>query len=246
MLEQNNSIGDVMSEGKTSALKSLAMLAGIIVYLGMIGYSAVHNIALLTAGIAPDMVAWALVGVVSLELSAVALPIALHYWTHAPMQRIAAFGFYGLDLIIVMFNVLVDYAVKTGAGAALPEWLIAYKFYLLPVGPIVCGLGWSLIWLLDPSQKERAMLETLRASTREVLSKRIAEQAKAADVSELVDNAAYNLARGVVATTLGASVTKPRGLLSGNGHKQPAEIVRAYDAIAEVTVESPNGKGGAL
>ena len=87
MSEQPNnskSIGDRMREGNHQALKSVAIFAGILVYLGMVVYSAVHNWRLLTAGVAPDMVIWAALGVVALEISAVFLPVALHFWTHAP------------------------------------------------------------------------------------------------------------------------------------------------------------------
>lgn len=240
----SQTVGDVMSDGRNKALRSLAVMAGILVYLGMVAYSAVHNIKLLTAGVPPDMVMWALVGVVSLEITALALPIALHWWTHAAMQRIAAFVFYGLDLVVIVANVVIDYSMNTNTASALPGWLEAYRFYLLPASPILCGLGWSLLWLLDPSQRERALVETLRAATRESLAVRVAEQARATDVSELVDAAAYNLARDIVKSTLGVPVESPRTAavrqlsepaFSGNGHKLPAAIYQAESVAADPT-----------
>jgi len=238
------SVGDVMSEGSNSALKSLAMLAGVLVYIGMILYSGVHNWRLMTAGVASDMVLWAALGVIALELSALALPLALHYWTHAPMQRIAAFAFYGVDLALIFANVVLDYAAAT--GEVLPGWLLMYKFFALPATPVIAGLGWSLLWLLDPSQRERAMIENLRASTREVLAARIAQAAKSADVSEAVDLAAAGMARGIVSQTLGGAAAPGhhRRALPG-APSRPDIVTLNLDGPGAVELDGhPNGQNG--
>ena len=49
------------------------------------------------------------------------------------------------------------------------------------------------------------MIETLRAATRELLSERIAESARNADVTALVDQTAGDMAIDVVKQVLGAS-----------------------------------------
>jgi len=200
----NSTIGDVMSEGRNRALKSLAIFAGILVYLGMIAYSFVHNWSLMTSGIQEDMIIWAALGVICLEVSAMFLPVALHWWTHAPLQRFAALAFYGLDLALIFANVVLDYALVSQANVlALPEWLMMYRFYGVPATPVFCGLGWSLLFMLDPSQRERATKETLAASVKEVLSARIAQAAKGADIEAAVSEAAESLAREIIAQTLG-------------------------------------------
>lgn len=193
-----------MQSGTKAAWKSLALLAGVLVYVGMLLYSGVHNYSLMTRGVDPDMIVWAVLGVVALEVSAAALPIALHYWTHAPMHRIAAFVFYGVDLGLIFLNVILDFALN--AGEAMPGWMAMYMFYGVPATPVLAGLGWSVLFLLDPASRELAMIENLKAATRESLAVRIAEQAKATDVSELVDQAAQEMTRALVADTLGASV----------------------------------------
>lgn len=203
----SESVGDVMSEGRNRALKTLAIGAGILVYLGMVVYSGVHNWRLMMAGVGQEMQIWAAMGVIGLELSAVFLPIALHWWTHAPLQRFAAFAFYALDLALIFLNVVLDYAVVAGSSD-IPGWLQTYLFFVVPATPVIAGLGWSILFLLDPSQRERAMIETLRASTREALGVRIAQQAKSADIAETVDLAAANMARDIVAATLGTAVSR--------------------------------------
>ena len=229
------SVGNELQAGKNKALKSLAQLAGLIVYAGMIAYSAVHNWRLLSAGIDSSMVLWAAVGVIALELTALALPIALHHWTFGAMHRIAAFAFYGLDLVLIFTNVILDYALVS-QGGDLPGWLQIYKFYALPATPVIAGLGWSLLFLLDPAQKERALTETLRAATRESLAGRISEAAKSADISQAVDTAAGQLARDIVSQTLGISTPPPQ-------RRPVAQPVIYHNAESEA-VPAPLSGGG--
>ena len=198
------SVGNTLQSGTKAAWKTLALLAGVLVYVGMLLYSAVHNYSLMTRGVAPDMIVWAVLGVVSLEVSAAFLPIALHYWTFAPMHRIACFVFYAVDLALIFANVILDFSIN--AGEAMPAWLAMYLFYGVPATPVIAGLGWSVLFLLDPASREMAMIENLKAATRESLAVRIAEQAKATDVSGMVDQAAQEMTRALVADTLGASV----------------------------------------
>jgi len=201
----NGNIGDILTKGRERAVKSLAIGAGILVYLGMLAYSGVHNYSVMTRGIEGDMVIWAMLGVVALEVSAMALPLALHFWCYDTMHRIAAFSFYAVDIVLIVGNVILDNAIN--AGETLPQWIQIYQFYGAPIVPIIAGLGWSVLFMLDPSQKERATSETLKAATREALSARIAEQAKSTDISEAVNKAAGVLARSIVNETLGVSIS---------------------------------------
>ncbi|RMH38217.1 MAG: hypothetical protein D6694_12625 [Gammaproteobacteria bacterium] len=195
-----SNVGDVLSESKNKALKVLAIFASIVVYVAGLLYAGVHNYTLMTKGVPDDLLIWAILGVVSLEISALMLPIALHWWTHSPLQRFAAFGFYLLDLGLLFFNVVTDYGMTAGMG--LPAWSALYLTYIVPATPLLAAAGWSLIWLLDPSERERAMVETLKASTREALASRIAVAAKEADVNGLVEQAAIRMAFDIVGSTV--------------------------------------------
>ena len=235
--QNDNSIAGTLQNGQSNALKKLTQIAGVLVYIGMIAYSAVHNWRLLSAGIAQNMQLWAALGVIGLELTALALPLAVHYWTFAPMQRISAFAFYALDLALIFANVILDYALVSN-GAPLPSWLQVYKFYALPATPVIAGLGWSLLFLLDPAQRERALTETLRAATRESLAGRIAEAAKAADITEAVDSAANALAREIVGQTLGITPPPQRRPVMA----APTRI--SYNAESEAPAPAPLSGNG--
>lgn len=242
----NGNIGGIMTKGRDAAIKSLAIGAGVIVYLGMLAYSGVHNYSVMTRGIQGDMIIWAMLGVMALEVSAAALPLALHFWCYADMHRIAAFTFYAVDIALIVGNVVLDNAIT--AGETLPAWIKIYQFYGAPIVPIIAGLGWSVLFLLDPSQKERATSETLKAATREALSVRIAEQAKSADISEAVDKAAGEMARaiiletlGVVSATSGASTTgKPETGKSATNKNNGNGMLQSVGGVLPL---SGNGNG---
>jgi hypothetical protein len=200
----NKTVGNILAKGKEDAIKSLAVGAGVVVYVGMLLYSGVHNYSIMTRGIEGDMIIWALLGVAALEISAACLPLALHFWTYATTHRMAALAFYAVDIGLIVANVVLDYAIT--AGETLPEWIKVYQFYGAPIVPIIAGLGWSVLFLLDPSQKERATNETVKAATREALALRIAEQAQNADINAAVEQAAAEMARALVSETLGVSL----------------------------------------
>jgi hypothetical protein len=228
-----DTIGDTMKKSSDQAFKSLAIGAGIVVYAGMLLYSGVHNLNLMTRGVAEEMRIWGILGMVALEISAAALPVALHFWTHEPGQRMAAFAFYGLDLGLILLNVVLDFALT--AGEALPAWLNVYLFYGAPVTPIIAGLGWSVLLLMDPAQRQRAMIETLRASTMKVLSGKISEAARAADVTLQVDQAAAEMTRSIVADALGIQTSAVRPFNSkSNGHKPAIYLNAETEASGEM------------
>lgn len=225
-------VGTSLQDGTKKAWKSLTLFCGMAVYIGMLLYSGVHNYSLMTRGVSEDMLIWAILGVVALEISAAALPIALHYWTHAPMHRIAAYAFYAVDLGLIFLNVVLDFALT--AGGAMPEWMAIYLFYGVPSTPVIAGLGWSVLFLLDPASRELAIIENLRAATRESLAVRIAEQAKATDVTDLVDRAAQEMTRALVADTLGQSVAasgRPAGQARGRVYIEDPEEQPARQAL---------------
>ena len=202
-------VGDIQAEGHEAALKAIAVTSSIIVYVAMLLYTAVHNFTLMLIGIPPDLQVWAILGVVTLEISAIALPIALHWWTHAPIQRIVAFLFYAIDLLLLWINVSLDFALVAGTWTTMPEWMTLYLHYVMPATPLLAGAGWALLWLLDPSQQERSTRLSIRTSAKAALARRISAAANTIEIDEMVDAAATELARHEIAKALGVSLRTP-------------------------------------
>ncbi len=227
--QKHYTVGDFLRHAKTDTLKKVALLLGLLVYAAMLAWSGVHNYNLLAAGAPPNLRFWGFLGFLVLEINAVALPLALHYWTHAAAHRFAALLFYILDLGMLFFNTVLDYSMVAGTGLLeRATWLQAYRDFILPATPIIAGITWPVLWLLDPEHRKRQMLAELEASTQEVLTHRVAEVAQSMEVEELVQQAARELALRVVRQSLALPVT----------HALPVPVRKEEPSETEA---SPNG-----
>jgi hypothetical protein len=200
-------VGDLMSESRRRAFKALAIFVGLAVYAGMLVYAGVHNYSLFVRGLREDLVIFALLGLFTLELSAVGLPLAVHFWTAPGVHRIAALAFYFVDLALLAGNAVLDF--RLNAGLALTEPLRLYLDFIAPATPLVVGLMWSVLFILDPNNRIRDLEMELAAAARSALATRIAEAAKAADVNQIVEEAARAMARDLVARAVGRPLPPP-------------------------------------
>ncbi len=208
-------VGDLMGEAKRRAFKALAVFVGIAVYAGMLLYAGVHNFSLFTRGLREDLVIFALLGLFTLELSAVGLPLAIHFWAAPGVHRIAALVFYLADLALLGGNAVLDFHLN--AGLPLASWMRLYLDFVAPATPLVCGLMWSILFILDPANRLRDLEMELAAAARSALATRIAEAAKAADVNAIVEESARAMARDLVARAVGRPLPPPIARHSVNG-----------------------------
>jgi hypothetical protein len=164
---------------------------------------------LFVRGLREDLVIFALLGLFTLELSAIGLPLAIHFWTSPGVHRIAALAFYFVDLALLAGNAVLDF--RLNAGLALTEPLRIYLDFIAPATPLVVGLMWSVLFILDPNNRIRDLEMELAASARTALATRIAEAAKAADVNAIVEEAAREMARELVTRAVGRPVLPAPG-----------------------------------
>lgn len=194
-------ISAAMTESQNRALKTFAVVLSLIVYLAGLVYAGVRSYTLFASTINPDLIMLAVVGIVALELSAVALPLTIHFWTQPGTQRMLAIGFYVLDLGLIAVNAILDAA--NHSGTILPGFLTAYGVYLVPALPLFCMAGWALVWMLDPASRERDMRESVKAATHEALLSQIQKAVEQADITQAVESAAQEAARALVSETIG-------------------------------------------
>ena len=227
-------VSTAMKENSRRALRGLAVFLSLVIYLAGLVYAGVRSYSLFAATIDPSLLPLAVLGIVALEMSAVALPLAIHYWTAPGAQRLVAMGFYGLDLTLVIANAILDAAHHS--GTLLPGFLTAYGIYAMPALPVVCMVGWALLWALDPSSREHDMVESVRAATHEALLSQIQKATESVDISQAVETAAGEAARALVGETLGRA---PR-MAALPAYRFNTE----EDAVAELAepAKSRNGK----
>ena len=232
----STTIGVQMQEGQSRALKAIAYALGLIVYLGGIAYAEARAYSLFVKTIDPELLPIAIIGIVALGLTAVAAPLAHHFGTAPGVQRIFLEVFYAFDIFAMAANAVLDAALHNTTG--LTDLLTFWKAYVLPALPLVCLVGWTIFFMLDPAHRKRDMLLAARAATEEVLTSRVVEQMKATDLTDVVDAAARAAAAEIVGQTVGHGValppTTPRPLLA------PAEPMQA----ATPTLAAQIGKNG--
>ena len=204
-----------MGEARRRAFRAIAVFVGIAVYAGMLLYAGVHNYSLFVRGLREDLVIFALLGLFTLELSAIGLPLAIHFWTAPGVHRIAALVFYFVDLLLLAGNAVLDF--RLNAGLELTEPMRLYLDFVAPATPLGVGLMWSVLFILDPANRLRDMEIELAAAARSALAARIAEAAKAADVNAIVEEAARAMARDLVARAVGRPLPPPIAVPSVNG-----------------------------
>jgi len=175
-------VSTAMKDNQHRAMRGLAVGLSLLVYLAGLAYAGVRSYTLFAATIDASLLPLAVLGIVALEVSAVALPLAIHFWTQPGAQRFAAMGFYLVDLALIAANAILDAAHHS--ATVLPDFLTAYGVYIVPALPLFCMAGWSLVWMLDPASRERDMRESVKAATQEALLSAIQKATEAADITQ--------------------------------------------------------------
>jgi hypothetical protein len=200
-MNKTTTISTAIRESSRRALKGLAFSLSVLVYLAGLLYGGVRSYTLFSATIDPSLLALALLGIIALEISALALPLAIHFWVAPGAQRMAAYIFYGTDLSLIVGNAVLDAAHHS--GTLLPSFLQGYGTFALPGLPVICMAGWALLWLLDPASREHDMIATVRSATQESLMAQIQKAADSVDITQAVEAAAVEAAHALVTETLG-------------------------------------------
>jgi hypothetical protein len=136
------------------AIMGLAKLLAILVIVGVVGYSEVMFIQVISRAF-PDGVfkIIAMIGGVSTGLSVLTLLLAKAYWFRPGGQEIAAWAFTGVEVLILMLNVLLSFALASGPLKTSDPF---YTWYTLcPSSPLFALVGWTILIMLDSSQRER-------------------------------------------------------------------------------------------
>ncbi len=215
-----------LKENDSKALRGIAVALGLIAYLGGLVYAGVRSYDLFARTLPAELLPLAIIGIVALELTALGLPLAIHYWTAPGIQRIAALGFYILDLALIAANAILDSAHN--AGDLLPGFMAAYGTYIVPALPILVMVTWATLWALDPASRDRDMIAAVRAATKEAVRSQIIEEARAADITADVRQAARAMTREIVGETVGGlrrpGLPAPAAGMTSAGHGYNAEV----------------------
>jgi hypothetical protein len=147
------------------------------------------------------------------------------------------------SLALIVSNSILDAAHHS--GTLLPGFLQAYGVYALPALPVVCMVGWALIWSLDPSSREHDMIASVRTATHEALMAQIQKAAESVDISQAVENAAGEAARALVSETLGNAPRRapnPPLMTAQHSYNAEAEPAPMLERIPAKTSRAQRGR----
>ena len=239
-------LADIQKNNDRSFVVGVVVVAGVVVYVGATLYSEVMGFSMFREGVPPDLLPVALVGILSVGLSALVLPLAWHFWAFEKTHRLVVTIFYLVDIAIMVGNALAGYAVaRTGVVHPI---LALYRDWFLPITPILMLIGWAASWYSDPVHRRKTQQATFVEQTTTRLLDAAFEQAEGQDVSGLVE-AVTNAVMREVGADLRAAVTARVGAqvdedeefepalalapvpLSGNGHGELVSDEGDEDAL---------------
>lgn len=139
--------------------KKLVVWLGMAVYVMVLFLTVAHNLNLIGSAVNENLRWIAYVGVAALELNAIALPLALHYWAVSGLHHGATMAFYVVDLIILFANSTVDSGLV--ANGNLPPWGTWYLDNFAQSSPLIALFMWAILFMLDPTSQSKEKVKRM-------------------------------------------------------------------------------------
>jgi signal transduction histidine kinase len=135
------------------AVARIAMVFVALIVVGVVGYAEVMYLQVMSK-VFPDGILKivAMIGAVATGMSVLVLLIAKSYWFRPGTQMVFAWIFTGVEVLVLVLNVLISFALESGGHV---DSYLALWYSLMPASPLVALVGWVLIISLDRSQQER-------------------------------------------------------------------------------------------
>jgi hypothetical protein len=168
-----------MQSRTEKALKQLAVAMAALTYAGAVIYGDVMFLQVMNHVFPTDGVlrVLAMAGTVMTAASAIALPVAMHWWFAPGLQTVWGVLFWLLDIAVLGLNSILAYQVMNGLPTT--AWQI-----LSPATPILAVVGWGVAFLLDPSQQRRHAIAEMQAAQIEIFAEQMRQATQSPEVYE--------------------------------------------------------------
>jgi len=182
------------------AIKGLAMLVGALAYAAAVIFGDVMFIVIMQDVFPVGILGLlAIVGAVTTAMSALALPVAMHFWFAPGYQSVGGWIFWLADIFVLALNSILAFNIATGQDFGLYWWQ-----GIAPASPMLAVLGWGMMFNLDPSNKlVHAEIET----EADAIDDYVAEQKTAredVEVQKIIREGAQATTRNIAAKVSGA------------------------------------------
>jgi hypothetical protein len=199
--------------------KTLALWLGGAVYVGVVLLFLSFYETLMTGQFEGLLKTVARIGAFLVAANAIALPVALHYWTVSTWHKRAAVVFYGGDIVIMALNVL---AASSMTGGNAPTWLETYSTYA-PASIVYVLFGWAALYMTDPGQRALISLSEAITDAQVTIVKRTAEHVRSDEGTQTIIEP--------FASKLAARIFNERSL---TGAARPLDVTPSGDTINEL------------
>lgn len=137
-----------------------------IIIIAAVGYSDLMFLGIVQ-GMFPEglLRLGAIVGAVTTALSILALLAGKVGWFTPGGQTITAWIFTGVEVIVLIMNDILAFALHNGGATMDPNLHIWYQF--CPSSPVISVIGWVIVICLDESLKERHAYAEMQAKINE-------------------------------------------------------------------------------
>lgn len=181
-----------MESRNTRAMKSLAIGLAALTYVGAVIYGDIMFLQVMGKAFPSGIIgALAMAGAVMTAVSAITLPLALHFWFKPGLQFIWGVIFWLLDVAVLGLNSILAFAIAS--GVVTDSWLLIWG-ELSPATPLVAVFGWGLAFLFDPSQKLMHAKAEHEADLIDIYAEQMKQAAKEANTYEIIQRGAHQQA----------------------------------------------------
>ena len=194
MDEFNNPLGAEEDNDR----KKFVVWLGMGVYVMVLFLTVAHNLNLIGSAVNQDLRWIAYVGVAALELNAIALPLALHYWAVSGLHRGATMAFYVIDLLILFANSTVD--ANLVANGTLPPWGEWYLNNFAQASPLMALFMWAALFMLDPTSQSKDRVKRMIAHAQLSAIQSAQTYLTSQDFQDRVEQYGDTIAQSVVET----------------------------------------------
>jgi hypothetical protein len=196
-IEQQNHIfqrgKNQMKSRNEQALKVIAVALAALTYASAVVYGDIQFLTVMDKAFPHDPVmrALAMAGAVMTAVSALTLPVALHWWFSPGLQFLWGIAFWCMDILALGLNSILAYELAIGTH----DSLIATWQIFSPATPLLAVIGWGVAFLLDPSHKERHARAEMEADQIDVYADQMRKAANSDEVYQEILEAAKMRAR---------------------------------------------------
>ncbi len=138
-------------------------------------------------------------GAIMTAVSAITLPLALHYWFSPGLQFVWGIIFWLIDVLALAMNAILAYAIATGKA---DPWVLQWGD-LSPATPLLAVFGWGIAFMLDPSHKLRHAQAELEADLVDIHAAQLRQAAKGHGITATITSGAQAAAADTAAKLTG-------------------------------------------